>query len=253
MLRSRMLKSAGGGSGGGSGGGDMADFYALTETQTYSGNAPGQVYKVRGSNAVNMGASNSTLVGEFMAIGFALASTSFGSGRLGSHDMEDSGGTTLTNISGSPDEYTTVSSLRVVEANNGDYYDAENVISINSGARFVSEAFTIFNVANSSKSSYTTLTSYRVTSGSTVTIQNVSKHDVFAMYLYSRNSFSSITETSNILNVNPNDDVALFAEHPDSTQSVAASLVYAESDGTLELTSSSSFRFLNYMFIAHIS
>ena len=254
MLRSRIIRATGGA------GGDMDGFYALTEDQKYwtgSVYAPGQVYKESASAPVfpQMGATDTSNVGDFLAFGYVIAASGAGFNRLTSYNLEDNNSNTLTNLSGSP-VTGSVSEARAADANRTALgYSAQNDISASTSgfSNFFSEVFTVFNVANSSKSSYTTLTDHVFTSGTTASISNVSKHDVFILYCYARSSFSTISETSSLLNVSPDDDVAFFDKNSNNDEAVCAALVYAESDGTLSFSSTTSFSITNFLYVFQIS
>lgn len=253
MLRSRIIRAAGAG-------GDMAGFYTLTEDQKYwtgSVYAPGQVYKQSASAPVfpQMGATDTSNIGDFLAFGYVIAASSFGASRLTSYNLEDNSANTLTNLSGSP-VTASVSEARAADANRtGLGYSAQNDISASTSgfSNYFSEVFTVFNVANSSKSSYTTLTAHLFSSGTTASISNVSKHDVFIMYCYARSSFSTISETSSLLNASLDDNVAFFDKNNANDENVCAALVYAESAGTLSFSTTSSFSTTNFFYVFQIS
>jgi len=257
VLRSRIIRAAGGA------GGDMEGFYVLTDEQDFfvSGSlyAPGQVYKQSASSPTmpQMSSSGAT-TGDHIAFGYVIAASYTGLGRLISYSLEreTNPGGALTNLSGSP-VTASVSEARAGYCSFGalDYHSAANVISASTSGflNYFSEVFTVFNVANSSKSSYTTLTDHLFDSGTTASISNVSKHDVFILYCYARSSFSTISETSSLLNVSPDDDVAFFDKNSNNDEAVCAALVYATADGTLSFSSTSSFGVTNFFYVFQIS
>lgn len=254
MLRSRIIRAAGAG-------GDMDGFYVLTDEQVFlvSGSlyAPGQVYKQSASAPTmpQMGDTNVYLSGDFLAFGYVIAAGSSGANRLTSYSLEDNVGSTLTNLSGSP-VTASVSEARAADANRSSLgYSAENVITTSTSGflNYFSEVFTIFNVANSSKSSYTTLTDHLFDSGTTASISNVSKHDVFIMYCYQRGNFSDITETSSLLNTTLDNDIAFFDKHPNNDENVCAALVYATADGTLSFSTTNTFGTVDFFYVFQIS
>ena len=239
---------------------DMEGFYALTEDQKYwtgSVYAPGQVYKQSASAPVfpEMGATDASNVGDFFAFGYVIAASFAGANRLTSYNLEDNNLNTLTNLSGSP-VTASVSEVRAADANRTALgYSAQNdIVADTTGfLNYFSEVFTVFNVANSSKSSYTTLTDHLFSSGTTASISNVSKHDVFILYCYARSSFSTISETSSLLNVSPDDDEAFFDKNSNNDENVCAALVYATADGTLSFSSTATFSTTNFFYVFQIS
>ena len=256
MLRSRMLRSAGASGGGG----DMSDFYVLTDQQVYqvgSAYRPGQIYKEMAYSASfpEMGANSSTPVGDYIAFGYVISTNSSGQDKLNSYSLQkNTSSTSLTNLTGSPIA-AGLSEARAGYNAGATTYDAANeIVPI---SQFLSniflETFTIFNVLNSSKSSYTTLTPHLFTSGTTASISNVSKHDVFVAVCYDRSDFSTITETSSILNASLNSTTALFKEHPDTDEDVCGALVYAESSGTLSFSTTNSFDSIDFFYLFQIS
>jgi len=248
---------------GASAGGDMSGFYVLTDEQDFlvSGSlyAPGQVYKESASTPTfpQMSSSGAT-TGDHIAFGAAWAVSSFGINRLTSYSLnrENGSGDALTNFSGSPatGSYWSARAGYCTFGTN-DEHSAKNVISASTSgfSNIFSELFTVFNVANSSKSSYTTLTAYLFTSGTTASISNVSKHDVFILYCYARSSFSTISETSSLLNVSPDNDVAFFDKNSNNDEVVCAALVYATASGTLSFSSTNSFGLLDGFGVFQIS
>jgi len=247
---------------GASAGGDMSGFYVLTDEQDFlvgiSTYAPGQVYRQSGSapSHPQMSSSGAT-TGDHIAFGAAFAVNSTGANRLNSYSLEreTSPGGALTNFSGSPvTNQGGEARAGYCSFGTNDDHSAVNVISANTtdSLNFFSEIFTVFNVANSSKSSYTTLTGHLYTSGTTASISNVSKHDVFILYFYARGSFTSLSETSEILNAAPGDDEAFFRKI-NSNQAVCAALVYAESAGTLSFSTTSSFSITDFFYVFQIS
>lgn len=255
MLRSRMLRSAG------ASGGDMSDFYVLTDQQVYqvgSEYRPGQIYKEWAYSASfpEMGANSSTPVGDYIAFGYVISTNSSGQDKLNSYSLQKNTNPplSLTNLTGSPIA-AGLSEARAGYNAGATTYDAANeVVPISQyTSNIMLETFTIFNVLNSSKSSYTTLTPHLFTSGTTASISNVSKHDVFVAVCYDRSNFSTITETSSILNASLNSTTALFKEHPDTDEDVCGALVYAESSGTLSFSTTNSFGSTDFFYLFQIS